>query len=132
MPTTTTELARLVQSLWKERQEHLDAVAAIDEAFASLGISPKLPSKRARPASVKATRKPAPKRRRKAKDGMTGEQFLLTLLAKSKLSTADVNKKWKASGRKNVANILLGQLVKKGKVKRTDNKGGRGSVYSAE
>mgnify|MGYP006908260795 CR=1 FL=1 len=132
VPSATTELARLVQSLQKERQEHVDAITAIDDAFASLGISPKPAGKRGRPAAAKAAPKPGRKRRRReAKDGMTGEQFLLSLLAKAKLSTADVNAKWKASGRKNVANILLGQLVKKGKLKRADNRGGRGSVSSA-
>lgn len=137
MPTsTTTELARLVQSLQKERQDHVDAIAAIDAAFASLGITPKPTRKRGRPAAAAPapaeSAKPARKhRRRKAKDGMTGEQFLLELLAKSKLSTADVNAKWKESGRKGTANNQLGFLVKGGKLKRADAKGGRGSVYSA-
>ena len=61
----------------------------------------------------------------------TGEQFLLTLLAKSKLSTADVNAKWKESGRKGAANNLLGLLVKNGKLKRAEARDTRGSVYSA-
>lgn len=132
MPTSTTaaELARLIQTLQQERRQHADAIAEIDAAFTSLGITPKPARRRGRPPAATKTA-PVKRRRRKAKDGMTGEQFLLTLLAKAKLSTADVNKKWKESGRKGSANNMLGILMKSGKVKRAEAKGVRGSVYSA-
>lgn len=131
MPTSTAaELASLIQTLQQERRQHADAIAEIDATFASLGITPKPARRRGRPpAATKAA--PVRRRRRKAKDGMTGEQFLLALLAKAKLSTADVNKKWKESGRKGSANNMLGILMKSGKVKRAEAKGVRGSVYSA-
>ena len=136
--STATELTRLIHILQQERQAHVAAIAEIDAAFASLGITATPAKKRGRKPSVApvsaapAAVKPKGKRRRsKAKDGMTGEQFLLALLAKAKLSTAEVNAKWKESGRKGAANNLLGLLVKDGKLKRAEAKGMRGSVYSA-
>jgi len=62
------------------------------------------------------------RRRSKVKDGVTGEQFLLSLLPKSKLSTAEVNAKWKEWGRKGAANNLFGLLVKDWKLKRAKAK----------
>lgn len=74
--STAPELARLVQALQKERQEHVDA----------MGITPKPARRRGHPpAGTKAA--PVKRRRRKAEDGMIGEQFLLSLLAKVKLVT---------------------------------------------
>ena len=136
MPTSNVaELTHLIQTLQQERQDHITAIAEIDAAFASLGITATPAKKRGRQPSAApvATAKPKGNRRRrsKAKDGMTGEQFLLSLLAKAKLSTADVNAKWKESGRKGAANNLLGLLVKDGRLKRQDVKSWRGSVYSA-
>ena len=140
MPTSlATELTRLIQTLQQERQDHVAAIAEIDAVFATLGITPTPAKKRGRKPSAAAVSapptatKPKGKRRRRSKavDGMTGEQFLLALLAKAKLSTAEVNAKWKGSGRKGGANNLLGLLVKDGKLKRAEATGMRGSVYSA-
>ena len=140
MPTSVaTELTRVIQTLQQERQDHVAAISEIDAVFAYLGITPTPAKKRGRkpsaapvsaaPAAVKS--KGNRRRRSNAEDGMTGEQFLLALLAKAKLSTAEVNAKWKESGRKGAANNLLGLLVKDGELKRAEAKGTRGSVYSA-
>jgi len=133
--STATELSRLIQTLHEERRQHADAIAAIDTAFSSLGIAPKTAARRGRPSGKAAAVENAPvtrrRRRRKSKDGMTGEEFLQSILGSGKLTTAAINAKWKESGRKGAANNLLGKLVKDGKVKRATVKGERGSVYSA-
>lgn len=131
-----SELARLVSQLMAERKQHAEALAQIDATFASLGISPKARPGR-KPAALAALTAPAaPKkgkrRGRRGKFAQTGEQFILSLLAGGKkLSTAELNKEWIASGRKGRADIALGKMVKEKKINRAKVKGERGSVYSA-
>lgn len=153
MPNTTAaQLAQLLQTLQQERQQHVAAIVEIDGVFTALGITAKPAVKRGRkPGSTNkaaktetAAPKPAPVaapaepkaagkkgRRPKAKDGLTGEQYLMKLLADEKLPTAEINRRWKASGRGGTADNLLGALVKNGKLKRTSIDG-RGSEYAAK
>lgn len=137
--TTAVELSRLVSRLSQERAVHARALAEIDAAFAQLGITPKPVSRRGRKPGTKvgatpaagAKRKGRRGRRTKAADGMTGEQFILSVLAKDKLQTAEINDKWKASGRNGRADILLSAMVKAGKIQKRKVKDLRGSQYSA-
>lgn len=141
--STTAQLAQLIQTLQQERQQHANAIVEIDGVFAALGITATPPAKRGRkpgttkatpPAAAPAEPKAAGKkgRGRKTKDGLTGEQYLMKLLSDEKLPTAEINRRWKASGRKGSANNLLGALVKSGNLKRTSIDGGRGSEYAAK
>lgn len=143
MSTAVAELARLIKTLQEDRQKHVAAIAEIDSVFASLGITAQPAKRRGRkPGSVnvktaaaaapeKAAKPGRKKRTRsKAKDGLTGEQFMYKILAEGQLSTAEVNKRWTASGRNGRADILLGQLVANGKLKRQKVKDERGSRYS--
>lgn len=144
MSTAVAELARIIKTLQDERQKHVAAIAEIDSTFSSLGITPAPAKRRGRkPGSVNvktaaaaAPAAAAPKSgkkkrtRTKAKDGLTGEQFIYKVLAEGQLLTADVNKKWVASGRNGRADILLGQMVAAGKLKRQKVKDERGSRYS--
>jgi hypothetical protein len=136
--STASELSRLVQTMQRERQQHADAIAAIDATFAGLGITPKVPAKRGRKPGAAwkgVAAAAAPKKRRgrraKAKDGKTGEQFIIDYVSGGAKTTAEVNKGWSASGRNGRADILLGKLVSGGKLKRQKIKGERGSRYSA-
>ncbi len=138
--STASELSRLVQSMQKERQQHADAIAQIDATFAALGIAAKTPARRGRKpgaawkGTATATSPAAPKKRRgrraKAKDGKTGEEYLVSILQSGALTTAEINKGWTSSGRNGRADILLGKLVAGGKLKRQKVKGERGSRYS--
>lgn len=142
MSTAVAELARLIKTLQDDRQKHVAAIAEIDSTFASLGITPAPAKRRGRkPGSVNVKTAAAPaaaapkggkkkRTRTKAKDGLTGEQFIYKVLAEGQLLTAEVNKKWEASGRNGRADILLGQLVASGKLKRQKVKDERGSRYS--
>ncbi len=142
MSNVAQELSRLIANLQVDRQKHVDAIAEIDAVFGNLGISAAAPKRRGRKpgATAKAAVKAAPaagkkggkKRRRKSKsgDGLTGEQFLYKVLADGALLTAEINDKWKASGRNGRADILLGQLVASGKLNRKKTEGERGSRYS--
>ncbi len=135
-----SELSRLVSQLIVERKQHADALAQIDATFASLGISPK-PRRGRRPAAfaaaaasaaAPAAKGPGKRRRRRGKFEQTGEQYILSLLdGGKKLSTAEVNKQWIASGRKGRADIALGKMVKENKIKRHKVKDVRGSMYTA-
>ena len=66
---TVGRLESLIQKLQGERQDHVDAIAAIDESFASLGLDVAVPKRKpGRPAKSKAgvkKRKTAKKTRRK-------------------------------------------------------------------
>lgn len=142
MSNAVQELSRLIKTLQGDRQKHVDAIAEIDAVFANLGINAAAPKRRGRkPGSViktaessapTADKKGGKKRRRrvKAKDGLTGEQFLYKVLADGALLTGELNDKWVASGRNGRADILLGQLVANGKLKRKKVEGERGSRYS--
>jgi len=145
MSNAVQEITRLVQTLQADRQKHVTAIAEIDAVFSSLGINAQAPKRRGRKPGTKvnatpsATPSAAPtpaktsgkkRRRSKSKDGLTGEQFLYKILADGAISTADVNGQWISSGRNGRADVLLGQLVSAGKLKRKQVAGVRGSNYS--
>ena len=50
--STVTNLLRLIHSLQQERQQRAAAIAVIDAAFVSLGITPKPAVRRGRPLGV--------------------------------------------------------------------------------
>ena len=130
--SNVTELARLITRLQQERQEHVEAIAKIDEAFSALGIEPRKSRRGRKPKLLAKTAGAAGKgKRRRRKFAQTSEQFIAGLLkGGKKLSTGDLNKEWSKSGRKNRADITLGKMVKEGKLKRHKIKGERGSMYS--
>ena len=141
MSNAAQELARLINTLQDDRQKHVAAIAEIDAVFANLGITAEPAKRRGRkpgpkakatPVAAASTSKGGKKRRRrvKAKDGLTGEQFLYKILADGPLLTGEINNKWVASGRNGRADIMLGLLVGNGKLKRKKVEGERGSRYT--
>lgn len=136
------ELSKRIEQLRAERQQHLDAVAEIDRTFTELGIEAQggAPVRRGpgRPRKVtkaaqRTTKKTRGRRRRgRGSYSETAEQFILGLLpAGKKLSTAEINKAWKETGRGGSANNTLSKMTKAGSVKKQNIKGGRGSYYTA-
>jgi DNA-binding transcriptional regulator YiaG len=69
----------------------------------------------------------APKRR---KYSHTAEEMVLRLLKSGKpLSRSDLNSAWEKEGRPGTADVILGLLVKKGKIQRTKSEGQTKSNY---
>ena len=159
MPTrqATADLASIIATLKAVRQEHLDAIAEIDETFDQFGISAEGTRRRGRPPKSKngrrkkaAARKVAKRkvakngRRKKSKKAVakkkagrrkfskTAEQFILGLLAVGKtLTTGEINGKWRQGTRTGTADNTLSLLTKDGKLKREKIEGGQGSRYAA-
>ena len=132
-----TELANLVRQLQAQRQEHLDAVAEIDASFEELGISI-VPAKRRRKKKSskrgrsKANRKKVSKKRvSKKRFKVTAGEFITGLLKKNKkMTTKQINGKWKQAGRggRNADNTLS-RLTGRKIIVRTKVKGDKGSEY---
>ena len=154
MPTrqATADLASIIATLKAVRQEHLDAIAEIDETFDQFGISAEGTRRRRRPPKSKngrrkkaATPKVAKNGRRKKgkkaaeqkkagrrKYSKTSEQFVVDLLSGGKtLTTGEINGKWRQGKRTGTADNTLSLLTKDGKLKREKVEGGQGSRYAA-
>lgn len=132
MPPKTTisanDLARTIAQLQKQRDQHAAAIAEIDAAFATFGVKSGGKRGAGRPKSDGAKPKGKRKRGRFAK---TADQFTLDLLKKNKrLTTRQINVKWKQAGRGGSADNVLMTLTKEKQIKRENIKGARGSNYS--
>jgi DNA-binding transcriptional regulator YiaG len=94
------------------------------EALKRLGLN--------EPKAGQAAGKGTNGRRPRGKFKQTGEQTILSLLKNGHaLATKQINDAWKKEGRAGTADVALGQMVKKGKLKRSKIKGQRGSQYVA-
>ena len=124
-----------VQQLINQRQQHAEAIAAIDDTLQQINglLSGEKPAKA--PVSAKPAAAPAPaaaQKRRSARRqfATTGEQSILSLVkAKRNPTTKEINAHWKQEGRGSTADSLLGTLVKQGKLKRKPLGGKLGSQY---
>jgi hypothetical protein len=128
-------LDKALSDLLKKRQEHLIALAEIDDIIAKYGIdtgksqpaAKKLPVAK----SERPTKPPAKNLRVQKKYPETAEQFVLSLLKGGKgVIGREINQAWKDSGRKGSADNTLSVLFKGKKVKRSPVKTGRGNIYS--
>jgi len=147
-----TDLVRIGAALQSERAELAARIAEIDQAFSDLGMAPSgapaaapvlaTSSPVAAPAKRKYTKrtdkprgKPGPKpgsrrTRSRGKFTISGDDSVVSFVkAHPGCSTKQVNDHWIAEGRKGKADNALGKLVKSGRLKRTQNPEGRGSVY---
>jgi hypothetical protein len=119
-----------------ERQGHLDAIAEIDAAFESLGLTPAKPKKRkGRRGRPKGSgKKKTAKKTKRRKFKTTANELVLATVKKAgkKGATgAEITKAWKAAKRPGDAYNTLGELTKSKKIKRQKVKGERGSRYFA-
>jgi hypothetical protein len=126
------ELRSLIAKLQAERQQHVNAIEQIDQAFAGLGLYAAEPKKRGR---GRGRSKTAVKHRKpRGKFKTTGAESILAFVkaagAKG-VAGGDIAKHWKAEGRGAGLYGLLGQLVKGKKIKRQKIKGQKGSMYRA-
>ncbi len=135
--TAINDLQALIRRLQVQRQGHLNAIADIDAAFASLGIKP--PKRRGRPrgakkkaAKKKGKRKVAKKVRRRKKFKTTANELVLGVIKKAGakgVTGAEISKAWRSAGWPGDAYNTLNELGKAKKFKRKPLKGKRGSLY---
>lgn len=144
-------LGNIIHQLQSERQQHLDAVAVIDQLFDEYGISSEPRRRRGRGpgrprgsgkkktgkkrtgkkiARKKAAKKKVTKKKR-PRFRQTADEYVLGLLKGGKtLTTAQVNAKWRQARRGASADNTLSKLVGQKQLKRQSIEGGRGSTYT--
>lgn len=131
-------LEALVRQLHAERQGHFDAIAEIDAAFQSLGMTATAPKKRwgrpGRPkgSGTKVGTKGAGKRTKRRKFATTANELVLGAIKKAgaKGATgAELTKAWKAAKRPGDAYNTLTMLTKAKQIKPVKVRGERGSRY---
>ncbi|RIK68545.1 MAG: hypothetical protein DCC65_02830 [Planctomycetota bacterium] len=135
---TINDLQSLVQKLQTERQEHLDAIARIDDAFNDLGLSPmdrpRRGRKPGRKPGKKAGRVGRPTSSKRKRYGMSGTKSIMAFVGRhgaKGASGAEIANHWKSEGRRGSSYNILGSLIKAGRLKKKTVKGVRGSVYLA-
>jgi len=137
-------LAEEIRRLQLDRRMHASAIGAIDAALEQ--INQTLLSVRQATGSSderNATGNPAPSTGLTAETAVgsarpktyrkfsrTGEQAILDLVReRSSATTAQINKHWRAEGRRGLANNAIGRLLKDGHLVRESIAGQRGSSY---
>ncbi len=131
-------LVQHIQQLLQQRQQHANAIVAIDSTLARVNsaLGAKIASARVgRPPSVKgpAAAGAGPKRRRRrSKFSVSANDSVLAFVKANKNpTTQEIEKHWKSEGRGATAANTLSQLSKQKKLKRVALGAGiRGSRYS--
>ncbi len=144
----TKQLAELVKQLQIERDQHLDAITVIDQAFADLGIPSEAEGGKRRRASKTVSRKKVAKKSTKKKSAkkrvskktrraakrrsfaQTADEFVLGLLkGGKKMTRPEINGRWKQAKRGGSPDNTLSKLSKAKTLKKEPIAGGRGSRY---
>ena len=144
MPRPATMTARpdqtcsaLIAKLQAQRQQHEDAIAAIDATFERFGISAAPAKKRpGRPRKTSKTAKFARKGKRRTRRtfATSGLESILGFVAKAGkkgATTSEIVKHWKSEGRSGDGYTALGALVKQKQLKKEKIEGSKGSRYTA-
>jgi hypothetical protein len=134
---TINELSSLVSTLYKERDQHMAAIAEIDEAFARLGLNGHQHPTSARHSGKRKTaagrvRRAGTKRRKRGNFKTTANVLILSAIKRAgpKGATgAQLTKAWQADGRPGDAYNTLSILTKAKSIKRHNVAGERGSRY---
>lgn len=143
---TGRALIEMINDLQTQRQEHVDAIATIDEVFTTCGIQPQERRRPGRPpgrkagkpvaaaAAVKdiAGRKGQRRTRRKfAVSGLDSVMGFVKSTGKKGATTTEIVAHWKSEGRSGNGYTTLTQLVKEKKLTKEKLKGAKGSRYKA-
>ncbi|MCY2953515.1 MAG: hypothetical protein NTU53_16280 [Planctomycetota bacterium] len=135
-PTATASLTDRIQQLLDEREQHAEAIAAIDktlEQINSLLGGVKAGRKPGpKPAAMPSAAEPPAKRgRRRQRFAISGEESVLAFVRdQGKPTSQEIERQWKAEGRNGRAAKALSKLTREKKLKRTPLKGERGSRYT--
>lgn len=130
--SAVTTLSALIDDLRRQRQVHADALAEIDALFVQYGVTPHLPKHRGR-RGRKPGRAAAPATKGRRARGVfkqTAPEFVLALLKKKPLMTAQINAAWIKAGRGGRADTTLMNLANSGTIKRQKVKDIQGSQYA--
>jgi hypothetical protein len=138
-----TELSNRIQQLLAKRQEHVEAIAAIDDTLSGVGaalgggVAAKANgAKAAAPAATRHAPAPAVKKRGRgrgrAKFALSAEESVIAFVKDHKNpTTSEIKKHYSDEGRLGAADNTLSKMVKERKLKRTPlGKGIRGSRYT--
>ncbi len=121
------ELKTLINKLQTERKAHLDAIDAIDKAFADLGLGGYGgPARRGpgRPGGLGP--------RTRGHFEISGTQMILAMVKQAGakgVSGNDIAKRWKAEGRGGSSYNIINRMLAKKMIARRKVKGERGSLY---
>jgi len=135
-PTVTVSLTDRIQQLLDEREQHANAIAGIDKTLEQIngllgGVKPGRkpgPKPAVMPSAVE---QPAKRGRRRQRFAISGEESVLAFVKEQgKPTSQEIERQWKAEGRKGRAAKALSKLTREKKLKRTKLKGERGSRYS--
>lgn len=142
MPRTLSaaeQLKRLIAQLQQEKQEHLDAIAEIDKAFAELSSGTSTPAtpKRGRPrrsdvTAIAPTKRTKGRRRGRGHYETTGTDSLLEFIRAAGpkgAATRDIVAHWKSEGRAGDGYPALALLGNAKKIRKEKMKNQRGSRY---
>jgi hypothetical protein len=125
-----SDLTQRIQALVSSRDEHVAAIAAIDETLSRVAGVLSVNGIGRKYKTVKGIR-PDKRKRTRRTFAVSGEQSILTFVkSKSNPVGRDIEKHWSSEGRAVTAANLLSKLVKEKKLKRTRLKDERGSRYS--
>ena len=122
------ELKSLISKLQDDRQGNLDAIARIDEVFATLGIQPEVKKRRGRKPGVTTWTRTGGKFKIAAKDLILA---FVKAAGPNGTTGAKIAQHWKAEGRKADCYNPLGKLINERKIKKQKLKGQMGSLYLA-
>jgi hypothetical protein len=135
-PTVTVSLTDRIQQLLDEREQHANAIAGIDKTLEQIngllgGVKPGRkpgPKPAVMPSAVE---QPAKRGRRRQRFAISGKESVLAFVKEQgKPTSQEIERQWKAEGRKGRAAKALSKLTREKKLKRTKLKGERGSRYS--
>ena len=138
MPRTLSlsGVTQQINKLLATRQQHADAIAAIDQSLEPIrsllsGPIAAQPVKQQAAVAVVAAPKPTKKRRGRKHYGTTGEESILGFVNDlGAPTTKEIKQHWQSEGRKGSSDNVLSLMVKAGKIKRTAMKDQPGSRYS--
>ena len=135
-PTATVFLTDRIQQLLNQREQHADAIAAIDQTLELIngllgGVKPgRKPGPK--PAAMPSAAEPPAKRgRRRQRFTISGEESVLAFVKEQgKPTSQEIERQWTAQGRKGRAAKALSKLAREKKLNRTPIAGERGSRYT--
>ena len=142
---SSLNLVQLIHTLEAQKAEHAAAAAAVAGTLEQIGgllgsllggqrAAIAAPTTKSKPAAKLAAAKPAGKpgrRGRRTKFAKTGEETVLAFIEKEgNPSTSEIQAHWKSEGRSGASDNSISTLMKKKKLKREENKTGRGSRYT--
>lgn len=127
-----SSVADRIQQLMQQREQHVGALARIDQTLqqvqALLGPGSSSTLQVSRAPSWSKFKFPT---KRRGRSGITGRESVLALIqSKGSATSQEIRERWESDGRKGRPLNLLGLLVQKKVLKRTPLNGQRGSTYS--